>query len=57
MKSIAVIIGILVIAVVLVSSGTVGGALCIKSVGCVYSSGNGISVDNREAVTVSTRNP
>jgi hypothetical protein len=57
MKSIAVIIGIVVIAVLLVSSGTISGAFCVNSVGCVYSSGSGISVDSRESVTVSTGNP
>jgi hypothetical protein len=57
MKSIAVIIGIVVIAVLLVSSGTVSGAFCVNGVGCLYSSGSGISVDNRESVTVSTGNP
>lgn len=57
MKSIAVIIGIVVIVVLLVTSGTVGGAFCLKGVGCVYSSGNGLSIDNRETVTVSTGAP
>lgn len=54
MKSIAVIIGVLVIIVLLVTSGTVGGAFCLKGVGCIYSSDNGLSMDNRETVTVST---
>lgn len=57
MKSIAVIVGVVVILVLLVTSGTVGGALCVKNVGCVYSSGSGLAIDNREAVTVSTGNP
>jgi hypothetical protein len=57
MKSIAVIIGVVVIAVLLVSSGTVSGAFCINGVGCIYSSDSGISVDNRESVTVTTGNP
>lgn len=54
MKSIAVIIGVLVIIVLLVTSGTVGGAFCLKGVGCIYSSDNGLSMDNRETVTVTT---
>ena len=54
MKSIAVIIGVLVIIVLLVTSGTVGGAFCLKGVGCIYTSNNGLSMDNRENVTVST---
>lgn len=57
MKSIAVIIGVVVIIVLLVTSGIVGGALCVKNVGCIYSSGNGLSMDNRESVTVGTSNP
>ena len=54
MKSIAVVIGFVVIFVLLVSSGALGGAICIKSVGCLYSSDGGISIDNRETVTVQT---
>lgn len=54
MKSIAVIIGVIVIIVLLVTSGTIGGAFCMKGVGCIYSSGNGLSIDNRESVTVGT---
>lgn len=57
MKSIAVIIGIIVIVVLLVTSGTVGGAFCLRGVGCMYSSGTGLSIDNRETVTVSTNRP
>ena len=57
MKSIAVIIGVVVILFLLVTSGTVGGALCVKGVGCVYSSGSGLTMDDRETVTVTTRTP
>lgn len=57
MKSIAVIIGVIVIVVLLVTSGTVGGAFCLRGVGCMYTSGTGLSIDNRETVTVSTNRP
>ena len=57
MKSIAVIIGVVVILFLLVTSGTVGGALCVKGVGCVDSSGSGLTMDDRETVTVTTRTP
>lgn len=53
-KGIAVIIGIVAIGVLLASSGAVSGAFCINGVGCAYSSDGGISVDDRESVTVST---
>lgn len=54
MKTLAVVIGFLVIIVLLVSSGVLGGAICIESVGCLYSSDGGISIDNSQTVTVTT---
>jgi hypothetical protein len=54
MKTLAVVVGVVVIVVLLVSSGALGGAICVKSVGCLYSSDGGISIDNRESVTVQT---
>ncbi|MGE3237259.1 MAG: hypothetical protein AB7N72_06280 [Thermoleophilia bacterium] len=57
MKGIAVIVGFAVILVLLVTSGVLGGAICINNVGCLHSSGNGITIDNRESVTISTGNP
>jgi hypothetical protein len=54
MKTLAVVIGVLVIIVLLVSSGALGGAICVNSVGCLYSSDGGVSIDNRESVTVTT---
>jgi hypothetical protein len=54
MKTLAVVIGLAVILVLLVSSGVLGGAICIDSVGCVHSSGGGISIDNSQTVTVTT---
>lgn len=54
MKTLSIWIGVFVILVLLVSSGVMGGAMCLKGVGCVYSSGNGVALDNRETVTVST---
>ena len=40
--------------VLLVSSGVLAGAICIDSVGCLYSSDGGISIDNSQTVTVTT---
>jgi hypothetical protein len=57
MKSLAVVIGALVIVVLLVSSGIVGGALCINELGCIATNSDGISIDNRESVTIVTGNP
>jgi hypothetical protein len=54
MKSLAVVIGVIVLVVILVSSGALGGAICVKSVGCLYSQQGGVKVDNSETVTVST---
>ena len=57
MKSLAVVVGVLVIVVLLVSSGIVGGALCINELGCIATNSDGISIDNRESVTIVTGNP
>lgn len=57
MKGLAVVIGVLVILVLLVSSGVVGGALCVEQLGCIASTGDGITIDNRESVTIVTGNP
>ena len=57
MKTLIVVIGTIVILVILVSSGVLGGAICVENVGCVSSQGDGITVDNRETVTVTTGNP
>ena len=57
MKGLIVFIGVLVVLVLLTSSGVLGGAICLNNVGCLYSDSNGISVDNSESVTVGTGNP
>jgi hypothetical protein len=57
MKTLIVVIGTIVILVVLVSSGVLGGAICVNNVGCLASDNGGIQVDNRESVTVTTGNP
>ena len=54
MKTLAVVIGVAVILVLLVSSNVLGGAICIKSIGCLYSTDGGISIDNSQTVTVTT---
>lgn len=52
MRTLAVVIGTIVIIVLLVSSGALGGAICIKSVGCAYSSDGGVNIDNSQRVTI-----
>jgi hypothetical protein len=50
-------IGTIVVVVILVSSGVLGGAICVNNVGCLSSQGDGITVDSRESVTVTTGSP
>jgi hypothetical protein len=57
MKGIAYVIGVLVILVLLISSGVVGGALCVNELGCISTNSDGISIDKRESVTIVTGNP
>ena len=57
MRTLIVVIGTIVVLVILVSSGVLGGAICLNNIGCVSSQGDGITVDNRESVTVTTGSP
>jgi hypothetical protein len=57
MKTLIVVIGTIVVLIVLVSSGVLGGAICINNVGCLSSQGDGITVNSNESVTVTTGNP
>ena len=57
MKTLIVVIGTIVILVLLVSSGVLGGAICLNNVGCLASEDGGIQVNNRETVTVTTGAP
>lgn len=56
MKALFVIIGVIVIFGLLISSGGVAGAVCIKGVGCVRTTDNGgVTVDKTEPVQVQTK--
>jgi hypothetical protein len=57
MKTLIVVIGTIVVLIVLVSSGVLGGAICVNNVGCLSSQGDGITVNSNETVTVSAGNP
>lgn len=52
MKPFLAFLGIVVAIVLLVSSQTIGGAFCIRGVGCMYSSNEGLRLDRSEVVTV-----
>jgi hypothetical protein len=54
MKTLFVVIGVIVVIVVLFTTGVMGGALCLKSVGCVHSTGQGITIEDKTSVTVTT---
>jgi hypothetical protein len=57
MKTLIVVVGTIILLVLLTSGGVLGGAICLENVGCIRSEDNGIKVDTRESVTVSTGNP
>ena len=57
MKTLIVVIGTIVILVMLVSSGVLGGAICLNNVGCVASEDGGIRWTTARPVTVTTGNP
>jgi hypothetical protein len=54
-KSIFVVVGVVVVLILLFTTGVLGGALCVKGIGCVYSKGNGLAVDSSTRVTVGTK--
>jgi hypothetical protein len=54
MKGFLSVVGIVVVVVLLVTSGVVGGALCLKGVGCLSSKGDGAQLQSRQVVTVGT---
>jgi hypothetical protein len=53
-RSIFVVVGVVVVLILLFTTGVLGGALCVKGVGCVYSNDKGVAVDSRQQVTVGT---
>jgi hypothetical protein len=57
MRTLVIVVGVFVVVVLLVSNGIVGGALCLKGVGCLSSSDNGATIDSRQTVTVTTGGP
>ena len=45
-------LGIIVVIVLLVGSSTIGGAFCIKPIGCVYSKDGGLHMDRTDVVQI-----
>jgi len=54
-SKIFVIIGFFLVLILLVTNGLIGGGLCVKGVGCMYSTGDGLRLDNSERATIGTR--
>lgn len=57
MKSWMWVIGVIVVLVVLFSSSVVGAALCMRGIGCIYSTDNGVKADSSKTVTISVNKP
>ena len=54
MRGLIVFIGVFVVIILLVTAGVVGGAICLKGVGCVHSTPAGAAIDNQKTVTITT---
>lgn len=52
-KSWVWILGFFVVLVLLVSNGIIGGGLCVRGVGCLYSTGDGLRMDNAQQANIS----
>ncbi len=55
MKSWFYVLGTIVVLAVLFSSGVIGAGLCLRGIGCVYSTNDGVKADNSTTVTISVR--
>ncbi|MDX6644368.1 MAG: hypothetical protein QOK40_95 [Miltoncostaeaceae bacterium] len=55
MKTLFVVVGVIVVVVILFSTGVMGGALCVKGIGCLHSTGQGITIEDKPTVTVGTK--
>ena len=50
-----VIIGFFLVLILLVTNGILGGGLCVRGVGCLYSNGDGLRLDNSQRATIGTQ--
>lgn len=50
-------VGVVVVFVLLITNNIIGGAFCVRGVGCLYSSENGLKLDNSDVVQVQLRAP
>ena len=48
MRPFLAFIGIVVVIVLLVTSNVIGGAFCIRGLGCLYSADNGLKLDRSD---------
>ncbi len=55
MSKVFVYIGFFLVLILLVTNGLIGGGLCVKGVGCFYSTGDGLRLDNSDRATIGTR--
>jgi|GEM_PF-6914590 len=55
MRNWVYVIGVIVILVLLFSNSVVGAGLCLRGVGCVYSTGDGLRMDSTQQATISVR--
>ncbi|MCB9010771.1 MAG: hypothetical protein H6531_02935 [Actinobacteria bacterium] len=53
MGRVFVIIGFFLVLILLVTNGVIGGGLCVRGVGCLYSNGDGLRLDNSKNATIS----
>ncbi len=51
-RSFLVVVGLILILVLFLTNGIVSGAFCVRGVGCLYSTGNGVKLDNSTNVKV-----
>jgi hypothetical protein len=51
-RSFLVVIGLILILVLFLTNGIISGAFCVRGVGCLYSTDNGVKLDNTSNVKV-----
>ncbi|MFN8111149.1 MAG: hypothetical protein U0Y82_15115 [Thermoleophilia bacterium] len=55
MSKLFLVIGVFALLIFLTTSGVVGAGVCMKGFGCLYSTGDGIRLDNSGHATIGTR--
>lgn len=52
MRGFLAVVGVVVVLVLMITNNLIGGAFCVRGIGCLYSSENGLKLDDSDVVQV-----